>query len=175
MKNKVEREISKMIRVNHAGEYAAKAIYEGQIRYWKDANSLEEIKHMQEQEERHLAVFEEEMKTRHVRPSLLLPLLGALGYGLGAVTAMMGKEAGMACTSAVEEVIGKHYGDQLDTLKQMKQEENLHDKIERCYKEEMEHMHIADTHNQTRDKRLGLLSNIIKCGSKIAIEVAKVI
>ena len=45
----------------------------------------------------------------HVRPTALWDVARIAGFGLGAVTALMGREAAMACTEAVETVIGEHY------------------------------------------------------------------
>lgn len=44
-----------------------------------------------------------------VRPTVLTDVAKVVGFGVGAVTALMGKEAAMACTEAVETVIGEHY------------------------------------------------------------------
>ena len=44
-----------------------------------------------------------------VRPTMLLEATKVAGLGLGAITALMGKEAAMACTEAVETAIGEHY------------------------------------------------------------------
>ena len=50
------------------------------------------------------------MQDQHrVRPTILWEVARAGGFALGAVTALMGKEAAMACTEAVETVIGEHY------------------------------------------------------------------
>ena len=66
-------------------------------------------KEMWEQEKKHLAVMNR-LQTQHdVRPTLLTDVAKIAGFGLGAVTALMGKEAAMACTEAVETVIGEHY------------------------------------------------------------------
>ncbi|KAH9977152.1 ubiquinone biosynthesis protein Coq7 [Lactifluus volemus] len=51
-----------------------------------------------------------------IRPTILWEVVKVAGFGLGAVTALMGKEAAMACTEAVETVIGEHYDDQLKDL-----------------------------------------------------------
>ncbi len=45
----------------------------------------------------------------HVRPTLLWDVAKVAGYGLGVGTALLGREAAMACTEAVETVIGEHY------------------------------------------------------------------
>ena len=44
-----------------------------------------------------------------VRPTILTEVAKGAGFALGAATALMGKEAAMACTEAVETVIGEHY------------------------------------------------------------------
>lgn len=64
---------------------------------------------MWDQEKKHLKVMDKLLDQHHVRPTLLSDLAKVAGFGLGAVTALMGKEAAMACTEAVETVIGEHY------------------------------------------------------------------
>lgn len=64
---------------------------------------------MWDQEKKHLKVMDKLSDQHHVRPTLLSDLAKVAGFGLGAVTALMGKEAAMACTEAVETVIGEHY------------------------------------------------------------------
>ena len=61
------------------------------------------------QEKKHLAVMNKLQVQHQVRPTALWQVAKVAGFGLGAVTALMGKEAAMACTEAVETVIGEHY------------------------------------------------------------------
>lgn len=56
------------------------------------------------------------MADNRVRPSALLPFWNIAGFALGAGTALLGKEAAMACTVAVEDVIGDHYNSQIRQL-----------------------------------------------------------
>lgn len=52
----------------------------------------------------------DKLQVQHrVRPTILTEVARVAGFGLGAATALMGKEAAMACTEAVETVIGEHY------------------------------------------------------------------
>jgi ubiquinone biosynthesis monooxygenase Coq7 len=46
----------------------------------------------------------------------MYPLWQVLATGLGWITAMMGKEAAMACTEAVETEIGGHYNEQVQEV-----------------------------------------------------------
>lgn len=128
--------IASIIRVNHAGEFGARQIYRGQLAVLKDHP---EITHMYEQELEHLQYFEQQLIKRRVRPTLLQPLWAVGGFLLGVVTAKMGEKAAMACTVAVEEVIGRHYQEQLDELRQDPREAELVDKIAKFRDEELEH------------------------------------
>ena len=67
------------------------------------------MQEMWDQEKKHLAVMNKMQLQHHVRPTILWEVARLGGYGLGTITALMGKEAAMACTEAVETVIGEHY------------------------------------------------------------------
>src|SRR5687767_6518855 len=106
-----------MIRVDQAGEYGATRIYAGQLAVMGErAPHSGEIGAMAEQEAGQLAEFDALMARRGVRPTALQPVWSAAGYALGAATALLGPEAAMACTAAVEEEIDRHYTKQLERL-----------------------------------------------------------
>src|SRR4029077_2405931 len=115
-----ESEIAAMIRVDHAGEFGALCIYQGQLAVLSQrpqaAQDAEAIRRMAEQERTHFDAFDRMVKERAVRPTALEPLWQAAGYALGAATALMGEKAAMACTVAVEDVIDEHYANQIDRL-----------------------------------------------------------
>ena len=64
---------------------------------------------MWDQEKKHLDVMNKLQIQYRVRPTILSDVARAGGFILGAATALMSKEAAMACTEAVETVIGEHY------------------------------------------------------------------
>ena len=72
--------------------------------------------HMWDEEKRHLAKFEDLIGTYRVRPTVLHPIWSVAGYALGAGSALLGKEAAMACTVAVETVITDHYNGQVGQI-----------------------------------------------------------
>src|SRR6187399_391351 len=113
-------DIEAMIRVDHAGEYGAVRIYEGQLAVLKRRKgagaSVETITHMAEQEQRHLKAFDRLVNERRVRPTALEPVWRVAGFALGAATALMGEKAAFACTAAVEEAIDEHYAQQIEDL-----------------------------------------------------------
>lgn len=67
------------------------------------------IQHMWDGEKKHIAAFDKIVSQHGVRPTLLYPIWKAAGFALGAGTALMGKRSAMACTEAVETIIGEHY------------------------------------------------------------------
>ncbi|CAE7940572.1 COQ7, partial [Symbiodinium sp. KB8] len=108
--------VDEIVRIDHAGEYGAVQIYRGQLAALQGTKEYPLIQHMKAQEEEHLAKMGDLVVNRRSRPSALLPLWHVAGYALGAGTALLGKEAAMACTVAVETVIGEHYNDQIREL-----------------------------------------------------------
>ena len=84
---------------------------------------------------------------------------------------MMGKEAAMACTVAVEKVIGEHYESQINLLSQDKKE--LKSTIKEFAKDELEHHDIGIAHNAENAPGYKILTKIIEVGCKTAIEISK--
>lgn len=123
----LREELESALRVDQAGELAANWIYKGQhdvlgrdpatgplIQASTALPSPTAIfdlngQDMWDQEKKHLAVMNKLQIQHGIRPTLLWEFARLGGYGLGAITALMGKEAAMACTEAVETVIGEHY------------------------------------------------------------------
>jgi ubiquinone biosynthesis monooxygenase Coq7 len=162
-----EADSAPMIRVDHAGEYGAVRIYEGQIAVIGRGRARDEIRRMAEQEKRHLAGFDELMRVRQVRPTALLPVWHAAGYLLGAATALLGERAAMACTVAVEEVIDEHYRDQAERLGDS--EPALRQTIEEFRADELRHRVAAIEHGATEAFGYDLISAVVKTGSRLAI------
>jgi len=163
-----EREqIGRMLRVDHAGEYGARRIYEGQLAVLGRAPSAPVIREMYEQETRHLESFEQLLVARRVRPTLLQPVWHLAGFALGAATALMGERAAMACTVAVEEVIGEHYAGQARRLGD--DEPELARTIEEFRRDELAHRDTGLAHGARETPGYEGLSAAIKAGSRLAI------
>jgi 3-demethoxyubiquinol 3-hydroxylase len=136
-------QIAEIIRVNHAGEYGAKRIYEGQLAFIKNSQDKALIYSMMQQEEVHLDYFSKELVTRKIRPTALIGLWNISGYVLGALSAFCGRESAMLVTQSVEEVIEKHYQQQLGVLKKYDNEKILAKNIEQFLEDEIEHKNTA--------------------------------
>src|SRR3954462_15147086 len=139
-----EGEVERMIRVDYAGEYGAVRIYEGQLAVMRRGRARDAIRRMAEQEARHLATFNQLMQSRRVRPTVLQPLWHIAGFALGAATALLGEQAAMACTVAVEEVIDEHYREQAERLGGGDLE--LASTISEFHAHELEHRAVALEH-----------------------------
>lgn len=163
--------VARTIRVDHAGEYGAKRIYQGQLAVLGRTKYGPVLRHMQEQEQVHLDTFSKLIAKRRVRPTALLPLWHVAGFALGAGTALLGPRAAMACTVAVEEAIDEHYRAQHEALGD--DESELKGKIEQFRAEELEHRDIGIEHEAERAPAYRLLSAVIKAGCKVAIRVSE--
>ena len=130
-----------------------------------------EIEHMKEQEQHHLDTFENLINEYQTRPSVLTPLWNGAGFMLGAVTAAMGPKAAMACTIAVEEVIGEHYREQAETLDDSEAE--LRATLRQFRDEELEHRDTAIDHDGEDAVGYPVLRQIISTGCRTAIKLAE--
>jgi ubiquinone biosynthesis monooxygenase Coq7 len=160
-------EIARMLRVDHAGEYGATQIYQGQLDVLGRSRGAGEIRRMAETEKGHLAQFEALLQERRVRPTLLYPLWSVAGYALGAASALLGERAAMACTVAVEDVIDEHYRGQAEYLAD--QDPALRETVLAFRDDELAHREIAIAHGAEDTLGNELISFVVKAGSRIAI------
>ena len=168
--DKLPREqLARILRVDHAGEYGARRIYEGQLAVLGRTRIAPVIREMWEQEAKHLSYFEKALPERRVRPPWLHPVWHIAGFALGAATAMMGEKAAMACTVAVEEAIDEHYAAQSAALENDADEQALKEKIDEFRADELEHRDIGLAHQAEETPGYTLLSGAIKAGSRAAI------
>jgi 3-demethoxyubiquinol 3-hydroxylase len=162
-----------MIRVDHAGEYGAVRIYEGQLAVLKNRASAQTIRHMAEQEQRHLKTFDKLVNERRVRPTALEPVWRLAGFALGFGTALMGEKAAFACTAAVEEAIDEHYARQIADLGD--RDPDLKRTVEDFRADEAAHRQTALDNGAEQAPGYRLLSATIKAGCRVAIKLSEII
>ena len=164
--------LDEIIRVDHAGEYGATKIYAGQLAIFGEKSKIGKIiKYMADQEQKHIDTFNKLIIKKRVRPTALMPLWNFTGFVLGATTALLGKKAAMACTVAVEDVIGKHYEKQ---AKELGNKEPVLKKILLEFRnDELEHHDIGLEHEAEKTIGYNILTKIIKTGCRTAIEISK--
>lgn len=175
------------LRVNQAGELAATLIYASQtpplVQRYPQLRTL--MKHMYDQEAGHFSTFNKLMAQHRIRPTAMYPVWQAAASFLGWSTGLMGREAAMACTEAVETEIGDHYNGQVrELLKWMQDAKDrgeelepglleLIDTLKRIRDEELEHLDHAVENDAKEARPYQPLNNIIRYGCRGAIWISE--
>jgi len=162
-----EQIFDRLVRVDHAGEYGAVRIYQGQLAILGHGPQGAAIRHMLDQEKVHRQFFEDTMAAQQSRPTALQPLWHVAGWLLGAGTALLGERAAMACTVAVEETIDAHYSAQIASLGE--DHAGLSDRLITFRAEELEHRDLAYEQGAEQAVAYPVLTAAIKTGAKLAI------
>ncbi|KZM24348.1 ubiquinone biosynthesis monooxygenase Coq7 [Ascochyta rabiei] len=179
--------LSSALRVNQTGELAAILIYAAQspvlTRSHPHLRPL--MKHMYDQEAGHYAFFNDVIRKHRIRPTAMTPVWTAAASFLGWGTALLGREAAMACTEAVETEIGTHYNEQvrvlLDWARKCEESgqtlgpelEALVGQLRRIRDEELEHLDHAVENDAKEAKPYELLTEAIRAGCRGAIWVSE--
>ena len=167
--------MAEILRVDHAGEMAAVAIYRGQrvvlggaVGHERIASQMAE---MEAQEAVHLARFETLLTERQVRPTAMAPVWRMAAFALGAGTALMGDKAAHACTEAVENVIEEHYAHQIAELTASDPE--LAAELSAFRDEELAHRDLAVEEGARSAPGYAFLSAVIGAGCRAAIAISE--
>jgi ubiquinone biosynthesis monooxygenase Coq7 len=143
------------------------------------------MKHMYEQEMGHFSTFNKLIAKHRIRPTAMYPIWEIAATFLGWSTGIMGREAAMACTEAVEIEIGSHYNEQVREVLSWvadadKRGEEVDDEIKdlltilrKTRDEELEHLDHAVENDAKEAQPYELLVNIIRLGCKGAIKISE--
>ncbi|WP_292039195.1 MULTISPECIES: demethoxyubiquinone hydroxylase family protein [unclassified Brevundimonas] len=167
--------LAEMLRVDHAGEFAAVHIYRAQravleARKGKGQISAD-LTEMEGHEQVHLDRFNALLNEHQVRPTAMIPLWKVAATVLGAGTALISEKAAHACTEAVESVIEKHYAEQIAEIKD--RDPDLAAELTQFRDEELMHHDHAIAHGSREAPAYRLLSGVIKLGCKAAIKISE--
>ena len=167
--------MAEMLRVDHAGEFAAVHIYRAQRAVLEGrkgkAAIAADLTEMEGHEAVHLARFEALLTENRVRPTAMIPLWKLAATALGAGTALISEKAAHACTEVVESVIEQHYADQIEEVRDRDPE--LAAELTRFREEELAHHDHAIAHGSREAPGYRLLSSVIKVGCKAAIKISE--
>ncbi|MBO0695843.1 MAG: demethoxyubiquinone hydroxylase family protein [Verrucomicrobia bacterium] len=161
--------VTRILKVNHAGEYGAIRIYRAQIfvarRLYPDVLPFleETLRH----EINHCSLFLDAMPGRHARPCRIMALWGNGGLILGLLMALLGRQGIWICTAAVEAAVHRHLEDQLLFLRN--RDSNLYSLIKAIQGEELMHLSHAEERITARTFWPRLLSAFISKSTDIAI------
>lgn len=140
---------------------------------------------MHAQEAGHLSIFNTLLARHRVRPTALYPIWKVAATALGWGTAMLGREAAMACTEAVETEIGGHYNGQVRVLlawvREMEQQgeevgeeiRGLMETLKTIRDEELEHLDTAVGEDAKSAQGYELLNRVVRGGCKGAIWISE--
>jgi 3-demethoxyubiquinol 3-hydroxylase len=143
------------------------------------------MEHMHAQEASHFDTFNSLLAKHRIRPTIMYPVWHLAATALGWGTAVMGREAAMACTEAVETEIGEHYNRQVTTLLQWAKEteesggevskemKDLVSTLRRIRDEELEHLDTAVENDAKEAKPYELLTGVIRSGCRTAIWISE--
>ncbi|KAL3424583.1 ubiquinone biosynthesis protein [Phlyctema vagabunda] len=179
--------LTSALRVNQAGELAATLIYKAQtpLIVASHPHLRPLMKHMYDQEAGHFNTFNALIAKHRVRPTAMYPMWTVMSTALGWGTALMGREAAMACTEAVETEIGSHYNEQvrilLEMVENMEKEgqevgeelRTLVDTIRKIRDEELEHLDHAVENDAQQAVPHAALVGFIRAGCRSAIWVSE--
>jgi 3-demethoxyubiquinol 3-hydroxylase len=107
-----------LMRVNHAGEICAQALYTAQAMVTPNAALRTHLTRACEEETDHLAWTAQRLEELGSRPSLLNPLWYAGAFGLGLLAGRLGDRASMGFVVETETQVGAHLKSHLDLLPQ---------------------------------------------------------
>jgi len=105
-----------LMRVNHAGEICAQALYEGQALVARDQNVKDALLAAAREEEDHLAWCNERLDELQSRPSVLNPLWYGMSFAIGAATGLLGDKISLGFVAATEDQVCRHLDRHLSQL-----------------------------------------------------------
>ncbi len=99
---------ARLMRINHAGEVAAQALYQGQALTAGDAAVTAEMRQAAAEETDHLAWCETRLRELRGRTSLLNPLWYAGSFAIGAVAGVLGPSTNLGFVAETERQVEAH-------------------------------------------------------------------
>jgi len=125
------------MRVNHAGEVAAQALYQGHATVARDKNIEQQMQRAADEEFDHLAWCEQRIHELGEKPSRLNPLWYAGAYAIGAASGILGDKWSLGFIAETERQVCAHLDSHLDGLP--REDARSRAIVERMRDEEAEH------------------------------------
>lgn len=130
-----------LMRVNHAGEVCAQALYQGQALTAKLDSVRKDMEHAADEEIDHLAWCETRLNELDSRPSVLNPLWYACSFGIGATAGLISDKMSLGFVAATEESVSEHLQSHLSSLPEGDQKSRV--VVEQMLEDERKHQHMA--------------------------------
>lgn len=105
-----------LMRVNHAGEIAAQALYQGHAAVARDSATEQQMQQAADEEFDHLAWCEQRINELGERPSRLSPVWYAGAFAIGAASGVLGDKWSLGFIAETESQVCDHLDRHLDDL-----------------------------------------------------------
>jgi len=105
-----------LMRINHAGEVAAQALYKGQALVARDEATRARLERAAAEENDHLAWCQERLESLDARPSLLSPIWYAGSFAIGALAGLAGDRWSLGFVVETERQVEAHLDHHLAEL-----------------------------------------------------------
>lgn len=116
MDEATRKDVIGLMRVNHAGEVAAQALYHGQALVARDAKTRRHLLEVAAEEQDHLHWCEQRLHELGAGPSRLQPLWHAGSLAIGALAGLAGDRTSLGFIDETERQVAEHLGDHLRRL-----------------------------------------------------------
>jgi ubiquinone biosynthesis monooxygenase Coq7 len=110
------KHVAGLMRVNHAGEICAQALYEGQAFTAKSASAKASLLHAASEEQDHLSWCRQRLDQLGARPSVFDPLFYGASFALGVGAGLLGDRISLGFVEATEDQVVKHLEEHLESL-----------------------------------------------------------
>ena len=113
---RARRHAAGLMRVNHAGEIAAQALYLGHAAVARDGDTAAHMRAAADEERDHLKWCEERLRELGSGPSRLGPLWYAGAFAIGAASGVLGDRWSLGFVAETERQVAEHLREHLDRL-----------------------------------------------------------
>jgi len=141
------KEVERIIRVDHAGEYGAINIYKSQLLvaklFYKDI--VKKLEEMLSHEKEHYSTFNKLLHSRNIRHCYAIKFWAIGGAMLGLFTGLLGRNAIWVCTNSIESTVLHHLEWQLEYLS--KHDKEAHDAVLSIKADEEAHQDFGQTNS----------------------------
>ncbi len=132
---------ARLMRVNHAGEVAAQALYQGQALTAKNKDIQEKLKHAAEEENDHLAWCRTRVNELGQSTSIFDPVWYAASLTIGATAGLIGDKWNLGFLAETEKQVAKHIEQHLGKLPE--NDDKTRAILEQMHIDENEHAALA--------------------------------
>lgn len=138
-----KKHIAALMRVNHAGEIAAQALYKAQSLTAREADLKKTMQQSAEEEQDHLDWCESRIKELDDHTSYLEPLWYAGSFGIGVVAGCFGDKWNLGFLAETEHQVVKHLDSHLQQVPE--KDERSRAILEQMREDELHHAVIAES------------------------------